>query len=309
MPGQRHGARAVVERDVRRAARRAELVDAAVRVIRREGPGASMERIAAEAGITKPVLYRHFGDRVGLHTAVTDLAFERLGAEVRDALARLDVPPRQVVANAIDAYLSFIEREPALYQYLTVRFTSDDRTWRRSINTFLCRVGGDVAVVLREALCATGADSGAAEPWAFGLVGLVFSAGEWWLGRRTMSRQRLGAYLTDLVCDGLPGIGDVTEPTHDLLARSLPAGHSPRAAGRVRGGADGDRTARPGGPVGSAPVGGATHGATHGGTDAPTGTSVAPAHADAQLPFLGRRPAPAGAAGLQADQPHGGGGT
>nr|MBO2503962.1 TetR family transcriptional regulator [Thermoanaerobacterales bacterium] len=40
-----------------RSERRAELLDAAERAIRRTGPKASMDEIAAEAGITKPILY------------------------------------------------------------------------------------------------------------------------------------------------------------------------------------------------------------------------------------------------------------
>ncbi|BFO19525.1 hypothetical protein SHKM778_59130 [Streptomyces sp. KM77-8] len=43
--------------------RRRELLEAADRVVLRDGPGASMNAIAAEAGITKPILYRHFGDK------------------------------------------------------------------------------------------------------------------------------------------------------------------------------------------------------------------------------------------------------
>ena len=51
--------------------RREQLLNAADRVVQREGPGASMNAIAAEAGITKPILYRHFGDRNGLIGALT----------------------------------------------------------------------------------------------------------------------------------------------------------------------------------------------------------------------------------------------
>lgn len=43
--------------------RRRELLEAADRVVLRDGPQASMNAIAAEAGITKPILYRHFGDK------------------------------------------------------------------------------------------------------------------------------------------------------------------------------------------------------------------------------------------------------
>ena len=54
----------------RRALRRQELLDVAVGVIRDEGPDASMDRIASACGVTKPIIYRHFGDRAGLIEAI-----------------------------------------------------------------------------------------------------------------------------------------------------------------------------------------------------------------------------------------------
>jgi hypothetical protein len=39
--------------------------------------------------------------------------------------------------------------------------------------------------------------------WAQGLVGLVQSAGDWWLERRTMSRDALTGYLTSIIWGGL----------------------------------------------------------------------------------------------------------
>src|SRR6266536_121541 len=48
-----------------RMARRLELLEAAIEVIRRGGPTASMDEIAAQAGITKPIVYRDFRARSG----------------------------------------------------------------------------------------------------------------------------------------------------------------------------------------------------------------------------------------------------
>jgi AcrR family transcriptional regulator len=50
----------------RREQRRAELLEAALRVIRRGEGRVAMEDIAVEAGISRPILYRHFGDATGL---------------------------------------------------------------------------------------------------------------------------------------------------------------------------------------------------------------------------------------------------
>ena len=55
-----------------RAQRRRELVEAALRAIRRHGPGVGMDEISAEAGTSKTVVYRHFRDRTGLYAAVVE---------------------------------------------------------------------------------------------------------------------------------------------------------------------------------------------------------------------------------------------
>lgn len=186
-----------------------------MRVVRREGPDASMDRFAAEAGVTKPILYRAFGDRAGLHQAVGEHVFATLGDQLRAALAQVDVSPRQMVTNAIDAYIGFIEREPALYAFLTTVAARGTR--RQTVDVYAARATSQVARVLGEALRGLGRDSGAAEPWAYGIVGMVVMAGGWWLERQTMPRARLVSYLSDLVCDGLPGTAVGAGTVADLV--------------------------------------------------------------------------------------------
>ena len=55
-----------------RLARRVELVEATLKAIRRHGAGVGMDEIAAEAGTSKTVIYRHFGDKAGLYLAVVE---------------------------------------------------------------------------------------------------------------------------------------------------------------------------------------------------------------------------------------------
>src|ERR671930_593638 len=78
-----------------RMARRLELLEAAFEVIRREGPTASMDEIAAQAGITKPIVYRYFGDRAGLYQAVAERY--RVG---------------EVIANVIRQRVENVGRDP-----------------------------------------------------------------------------------------------------------------------------------------------------------------------------------------------------
>src|SRR5215212_2111336 len=56
--------------DEHRRTRREQLVDATLVAVGKHGAGVGMEEIAAEAGTSKTVVYRHFSDRTGLYVAV-----------------------------------------------------------------------------------------------------------------------------------------------------------------------------------------------------------------------------------------------
>jgi AcrR family transcriptional regulator len=194
------------DRSTRRAARRVELLDAAVRAIRRDGPSVSMDVIAAEAGVTKPIVYRHFGDRVGLASALAEQFGAALVGELDAALSQ-DLPPDQLLRATIDTYLAFVERDPQLYSFLVGRLGVPNND---VANGLITQVGTRVALALGEQLRALGIDSGPAEPWAFGIVGMVHLAGDWWLERRTMTRARLVDDITSLLWHGLGGLTPAT---------------------------------------------------------------------------------------------------
>lgn len=187
----------------RRAKRREELLDAAVEVVRSKGPEASMDDLAAGAGVTKPILYRHFGDRAGLVGALA----ERFAAEITDETRRTlrsDAEPRALLEATIDTYLRRVEEHPEIYRFLTQEALP---AHPEEVTGVLRRISQEVAVVLGEALRAAGLDSGPSEPWAYGMVGMVHLAGHWWLDARSMPRERLVEYLTSLLWTGLAGAG------------------------------------------------------------------------------------------------------
>jgi AcrR family transcriptional regulator len=184
--------------------RRAELLDAAERAIMRIGPDASMDELAAEAGITKPILYSHFGDKAGLASALA----VRVAAELDDAISTSLGQirhPRQVVSSTIGAFCTFIESQNALYRFLVKAAMSNPD--KRSRSRLVADFAQQIATVLRGALREVGGDTSAAEPWSFAIVGMTLSAGEWWLDCRTMSRDDLVDHLTRLLWSGLEGAG------------------------------------------------------------------------------------------------------
>jgi hypothetical protein len=98
--------------------------------------------------------------------------------------------------------VAFIERDPNLYRFLTKHPTAH-AVGPAAMSSLLDLIARQVAMVAEERLRAAGRDSGAAVPWAYGIVGLVHQAGDWWVDDQTMSRDTLVSYLVALLWDGL----------------------------------------------------------------------------------------------------------
>ncbi len=182
--------------------KRQRLLEAAIGVVRREGPAVSMREIAHEAGVTKPIVYRAFGDREGLTRAIADRFADELAADLQRAIDLAD-DDRGRVAGAINAYLAFIERDPAIIRFLITRSLEAVEETGVAMSGFVRRVGQLITQAIAEAMRERGLDSGIAEPWAYAIVGAVHMAGDWWLERRTIRREWLVEYLTSLVWDGM----------------------------------------------------------------------------------------------------------
>jgi AcrR family transcriptional regulator len=190
-----------------RATRRADLVDAAIRANAQHGPAHGMDDIAAEAGVTKPVIYRYFADRGDLHLAVGQHVATGVLARIHEQ-QRDDRPPRENLSAAVDAYFELIERSPDLYRFVVSRPILERAAGTSSsvVHDYDGLIAATVADSIALQLRAAGVDAGGAEPWAFALVGSARAVGEWWLERHTMSRAALTAYLVEMSWSGLEGL-------------------------------------------------------------------------------------------------------
>lgn len=193
--------------DDHRRERRRQLVDAAIAAVGTHGAGVGMDEIAAAAGTSKTVVYRHFADRAELHVAVCTRVASLLLPKLRGAIES-GGSPRQMVTNAIDTYLAFIEADPELYRFVVHpqghngHFGPSD-----PVNTLSDLVGEQAAAAVSVALEQAGRDRAAAAPWGHGVVGMVRSAADWWLrADRPMLRSELAAHLTELAWTGLAGV-------------------------------------------------------------------------------------------------------
>lgn len=192
--------------------RRRQLLEAADRVVLRDGPQASMNAIAAEAGITKPILYRHFGDKGGLYRALAKRHTDALLDALRTAL---DAPAerRQRVEATLDTYLAAIEARPQVYRFLMhpaedTQLPEQGFDVGRHSAPLLRRLGEELAKVIQERVDLGPGSEQLARVWGHGIVGMMHGAGDWWLGERPCSRAQLVSSLADLLWGRLAAVAD-----------------------------------------------------------------------------------------------------
>jgi AcrR family transcriptional regulator len=95
------------------AERRALIEDAAARLFAERGYGAtSVEDIVAEAGVSKPMLYRHFESKKELHMRLLERRRDELAAAALDAFLGTGGDPEQRLRVMLDAWFAHVERHP-----------------------------------------------------------------------------------------------------------------------------------------------------------------------------------------------------
>lgn len=178
-----------------------------------------MGDIAAEAGVSKPVLYRHFADKSDLYLAVgqwgTNLLMERIGPTLAEGGS-----PHERIRRVIDTYLSVIEQYPDLYRFVVRRTFADRVVDEDPVTTEKTLIANSLSRILGKYMRLLGLDSGGVEPWSHGIVGMVQASGDWWLERQSMSRANLTDYLTQVIWFAIDGLlrsgGLVIDPDEPL---------------------------------------------------------------------------------------------
>jgi AcrR family transcriptional regulator len=188
-----------------RAARREELIDAAIRSIRAHGAEVGMDRIAADAHTSKPVVYRYFADKTDLHRAVTQRVVGTIIAALEQVTAD-DVEPRELIHASVAAYLELLEHSPELYRFVVSHPHMEAEPGSRPA-TFSDVIAAMLGDQLAAALRVHGLDPVGAPPWGDAIVGFISSASLWWLDHPSaMTRDGLTDYLSALLWGGAAGM-------------------------------------------------------------------------------------------------------
>jgi AcrR family transcriptional regulator len=99
--------------------RREQLLDVTKDLVAEHGfHGVSIEGVAREAGISRPVVYGHFQDLTGLLEALIDRESERALAQLAEVLPTdlAGGDPRELLLGALRGYLGAVSSDPATWR-------------------------------------------------------------------------------------------------------------------------------------------------------------------------------------------------
>lgn len=170
----------------------------------------SVEDIAARAGVSKPVVYEHFGGKEGLYAVIVDREVQRLLVTLTEPL-KTNAHPKVLVETTALALFDYIEANTDGFRIL-VR----DSPVAQSSGTFSSLIG-DVATqvegVLAEQFRLRRLDPATAPMYAQMLVGMIALTGQWWLESRTPDKRVVAAHLVNLAWNGLHGLASAPRLT------------------------------------------------------------------------------------------------
>jgi AcrR family transcriptional regulator len=191
--------------------RREQLVGVACSLFAEKGyEAASVEEIADRAGVSKPVVYQHFGGKEGIYAVVVDREVRRLTGSLARAFDATH--PRRIAELAADAFLGYIEEHEDGFRVL-VR-DAPNGTTGGSFASVIADVAGRAEQLLVDEFSDRGFDEHTAPMYALMLVGAVALVGEWWLDHRTQPRDEVAAHVVNLLWNGLRGLEPVArEPS------------------------------------------------------------------------------------------------
>jgi AcrR family transcriptional regulator len=118
------------------AERREQVLDAALALIERDGYGAvTMEAVAREIGVTKPVVYDAFGNRGELLRALLEREEQRAFAALATVIPDLppDDDPDELLAGALGAFLTTVRDQPERWRLILLPVEGTPEVVRRHV--------------------------------------------------------------------------------------------------------------------------------------------------------------------------------
>jgi AcrR family transcriptional regulator len=184
--------------------RREQLLDVGRSLFAQKGFDAtSVEEIALNAGVSKPVVYEHFGGKEGLYAVVVDREMSKLLAAITGALTSTG-SPRQLLERAAFALLDYVESSSDGFRILVRDSPVAQQTG--SFASLISDAASQVEHIMVNQFKERGFDPRNAPMYAQMLVGMVALTGQWWLDERKPDKAVVAAHLVNLAYNGLANL-------------------------------------------------------------------------------------------------------
>ena len=184
--------------------RREQLLEVGRKLFAEKGfEGTTVEEIAAKAGVSKPVVYEHFGGKEGLYAVVVDREILRLLDGITGALSA-PTTPRGLLEAAAMSLLDYVEGSRDGFRILVRDSPAGQSTG--SFASLISDVASQVEHLLAAEFTERGLDPRTAPLYAQMLVGMVALTGQWWLDSRKFKKADVAAHLVNLAWNGLSGL-------------------------------------------------------------------------------------------------------
>lgn len=192
-------------RRVGRAEREQQILDAALAVFSERGfQNASMDVVAERVGVTKPVLYTHFGSKDGLLLACIARARAELLEVTTTAAAAAD-GPEEMLRRGTRAFFDYLERQEPAWTLLY----SESTVAGEALEGIRAQQTDFIAALLSTQ--APDADPQQLEGWAQVIVGACERLAIWRGSNRSVTSEQATEYLMDLAWTGLARMTPVSE--------------------------------------------------------------------------------------------------
>ncbi len=181
--------------------RKTMLLEAAMDVFVDKGyHQASMDDIAARAGVTKPVVYQHFDGKRELYLGLLDDSVEQVVAGISQAIARESFNVKRLEA-AVGFYFAAVDDADKSYRLIFESDFTQDADVSARLDDLISQLA---RIVGREIANETGLTSGEANILAAGLCGMAQAAAWRWIRLgRPVSREKAISGITYLGWEGL----------------------------------------------------------------------------------------------------------
>jgi AcrR family transcriptional regulator len=185
------------------ADRRVTIVDAALEVFgRRAYDDVSLDEVAARAGVTKPILYRHFASKEELYVNLLDEQAEAMEQKGWQAAGNGAPSQLDVVRLIVGSLFQHLERIPFALRTLEFEPAASPAiaAAQQRVSTYVGREALSVLLALRPDLRTRDPEQRAKlEPYCAMIAGAQARAARWWLDNENADRDETVARVVDFI--------------------------------------------------------------------------------------------------------------